>query len=81
MIARILATIRDEVSTNQTWYAILGYVIASAIVTGTREHTRIARVIDATRADLDARADEITERMTRAVDEETNARVSGDWDH
>lgn len=80
MIARILAAFRDDVAANQTWYAILGYVIASAVVSGTRERMRIARVVNDTRADLDARADEITERMTRAVDEETHAAVSKDWD-
>lgn len=71
--------IRRDIERNQTWYAIIGYTIVSGIIAGVRERSRVGRMIAATRADLDARSVEVTERMTRAVAEETNARVTTDW--
>lgn len=66
----ILAAMLDDIARNPGWWSLVAYAGALFAYETAREHKRLRVMVDTVRQDMTDRADEIAERMERAVVEE-----------
>lgn len=66
----ILASVGDDIARHPGWWSLVVYAGALFAYDAAREHRRVRAMVEDVTADMIARADEIEERMTRAIAEE-----------
>lgn len=66
----ILATILDDIARNPGWWSLVAYAGALFAFETAREHKRVGDMLVSLERDMSERADEIAERMARAIVEE-----------
>lgn len=66
----ILATLLDDIARNPGWWSLVAYAGALFAYETAREHKRLRDMVASVTQDMTDRADEIAERMERAVVEE-----------